>query len=79
MAVAEGLARGVPSLVADAGELPALVGDAGLVVERSVAALVPALRRWGSDAALRHRLRVAARTRRFPTWEQTARIVGGAV
>lgn len=75
MAVAEGLRRGVPSLVAGAGELPALVGDAGIVVARSVESVVDALRQWGADAGLRHRLRRNARTRALPTWDDTARTV----
>ncbi|WP_432546235.1 glycosyltransferase [Kineococcus sp. SYSU DK004] len=81
MAVAEALARGVPSLVSAAGELPDLVGDAGLVVERSADAVAAALQRWAGDAALRRDLRAAARRRagRLPTWEGTAAAVRGAL
>lgn len=79
MAVAEGLRRGVPSLVADAGELPELVGDAGLVVPRRPTAVAETLQRWACDASLRYRLRSAARTRSLPTWDETARIVGGVL
>ncbi|MFB9377884.1 glycosyltransferase [Kineococcus gynurae] len=77
MAVAEALARGLPSLVSEAGELPRLVGGAGIVVERDVAAVVSALRRWADDDGLRARLRAAARSRELPTWDETARTVGG--
>ncbi|WP_369052323.1 glycosyltransferase [Kineococcus terrestris] len=81
MAVAEALARGVPSLVSGAGELPDLVGDAGLVVERSADAVAAALERWADDAALRRDLRAAARRRAgsLPTWEGTAAAVRGAL
>ncbi|WP_380161760.1 glycosyltransferase family 4 protein [Kineococcus sp. R86509] len=79
MAVAEGLRRGVPSLVADAGELPELVGDAGIVVPRRPADVAETLQQWASDASLRYRLRSAARTRSLPTWDETARIVEGVL
>lgn len=75
MAVAEGLRRGVPSLVSAEGELPALVADAGLVVPRTVEAVADALRGWAADAGLRHRLRRAALARNLPTWAQSAQTV----
>lgn len=75
MAVAEGLRRGVPSLVSAEGELPALVADAGLVVPRTAEAVADALRDWAGDARARHRLRRAALARTLPTWQETARTV----
>lgn len=75
MAVAEGLARGVPSLVADRGELPELVGGAGIVVERDVDGVCAALERWAGSAELRAATRRAAAGRELPTWDETARIV----
>lgn len=75
MAVAEGLARGVPSLVADRGELPDLVGGAGIVVERDVDGVCAALERWAGSADLRAATRRAAAGRELPTWDETARIV----
>ncbi|PRY18322.1 glycosyltransferase family 4 protein [Kineococcus rhizosphaerae] len=75
MAVAEGLRRGVPSLVSAEGELPSLVADAGLVVPRTVDAVADALRGWSADARVRHRLRRAALARNLPTWAQTAQTV----
>ncbi|WP_380176402.1 glycosyltransferase family 4 protein [Kineococcus sp. DHX-1] len=75
MAVAEGLARGVPSLVADRGELPDLVGGAGIVVGRDVDDVCTALERWAGSADLRAATRRAAVDRELPTWDETARIV----
>ncbi|MEZ0493672.1 glycosyltransferase [Kineococcus sp. TBRC 1896] len=75
MAVAEGLARAVPSLVADRGELPDLLGGAGIVVEPDVDAVCAALVRWAASADLRRSARRAAADRELPTWEETARIV----
>lgn len=79
MAVAEGLARGVPSLVSDRGELPDLVGAAGLVAPRSVDGVAGALRAWAADATSRHDLRTAARTRDLPGWDDTARTLREAL
>jgi glycosyltransferase involved in cell wall biosynthesis len=75
MAVAEGLVRGVPSLVADRGELPDLVGHAGIVVERDVDAVCAALERWAASPGLRNACRRAAAARELPTWDDTARTV----
>ncbi|MEZ0166720.1 glycosyltransferase [Kineococcus sp. LSe6-4] len=75
MAVAEGLARGVPSLVADRGELPDLVGAAGVVVEPDVDAVCAALERWAASPGLRFAARRAAADRELSTWDETARIV----
>lgn len=75
MAVAEGLVRGVPSLVADRGELPDLVGPAGIVVEPDVDAVCAALERWAGSAELRVAKRRAAADRELATWDETARIV----
>jgi glycosyltransferase involved in cell wall biosynthesis len=79
MAVAEGLRRGVPSLVSDAGELPDLVGTAGAVVPRTVAGVAQALQEFAASAPLRYRWRRAARARTLPTWDDTATTVGGVL
>jgi len=75
MAVAEGLRRGVPSIVSHAGELPNLVGSAGLSVPRSATVVADVLRTFASSADLRHRWRSAARERTLPTWDDTAAII----
>jgi glycosyltransferase involved in cell wall biosynthesis len=87
MAVTEGLARGLPVVVAATGGLPEAVGTTpaglpGLLVPPDDA---PALRRalaaWLHDADLRHRLRRAALRRRaeLPGWDETARRVAAAL
>jgi glycosyltransferase involved in cell wall biosynthesis len=77
MVVTEALARGVPVLAADVGGVTEALGDDDvglLVAPEDPAALAAALRAWLSDAALRDRLRRAARERRqsLPEWPTTA-------
>jgi hypothetical protein len=81
MAVAEGLARGIPAVATDVGGHPEAMGAAtdgsrpGLLVPvGDPAALATALRRWLTDADLRGRLRKSAARRRrgLPTWADTA-------
>lgn len=84
MAVAEGLARGIPVVATDAGGHPEAVGVTAdgsrpglLVPTDDVDALAGALRRWLTDPDSRARLRAAAACRRtgLPGWEDTARAV----
>ena len=84
MAVAEGLARGLPVVATDVGGLPEAVGQApdgsrpGLLVPPDdPGALADGLARWLGDAGLRERLRRAARRRGedLGTWTDTARQV----
>ncbi len=75
MVVTEALARGVPVLATDVGGVREALGHGGLLVPPGdQAALGAALRRWLSDAALRGRLRRAARERRAALrgWAATA-------
>lgn len=71
----EAMACGVPVVGSDSGEIPHVVGDAGLIVpEGDVAALAGALRRLAGDVALRAELSARGRQRvleRF-TQEQVA-------
>lgn len=79
MAVAEGLARGIPAVATDVGGHPEAVGDAGLLVPAGdPVALADALRRWLTDPDLRATLRsaAAARADALPSWPQTAAVVG---
>jgi hypothetical protein len=76
MVVTEALARGVPVLASDVGGVSEALGDDGaglLVPPGDPAALGAALRRWLEDAALRERLRRAARERRTTLrgWDET--------
>jgi glycosyltransferase involved in cell wall biosynthesis len=71
MVVTEALARGVPVVAADVGGVPEALGRAAdgsrpgvLVPAGDAAALATAIRAWLTDAALRTRLRRAARERR---------------
>jgi glycosyltransferase involved in cell wall biosynthesis len=88
MAVAEGLARGIPVLATSVGGHPEAVGRAddgsvpGLLVPVGDAGgLASALRVWLTDAALRERMRRSAARRRtsLTTWPETARTVGDVV
>ena len=84
MVVTEALARGVPVVAADVGGVPEALGYGtdgarpGLLVPPGdAAALAAALRAWLLDAALRERLRRAARERRtmLPAWSATTSAV----
>jgi glycosyltransferase involved in cell wall biosynthesis len=72
----EAMARGVPVVGSDSGEIPRVIGEAGLIVpEGDAAALAAALTRLHDDGALRARLAEQGRQRvleRF-TNEQVAR------
>ncbi len=70
----EAMACGCPVLASDRGAIPEVVGEAGLLVEPTEAALGAAAARLAEDAGLRARLREAglARARGF-TWERCAR------
>ncbi|MCA1783086.1 MAG: glycosyltransferase family 4 protein [Dermatophilaceae bacterium] len=81
MVVTEALARGVPVVGSDVGGLPEALGETlgaarpGILVPPGRAApLGAALRRWLTDATLRHALRLAARQRRatLGDWSATA-------
>jgi glycosyltransferase involved in cell wall biosynthesis len=80
MVITEALARGIPVLASDVGGIPEALGRTpdgrrpGLLVPAGdAAALTDALGRWLDDAALRGRLRGAARDRQtsLPGWQQT--------
>jgi glycosyltransferase involved in cell wall biosynthesis len=63
-ALVEAMLCEVPVVGSDSGEIPNVIGDAGLVVpEGDVAALAAALRRLAADAGLRRRLAAAGRQR----------------
>ncbi len=84
MAVAEGLARGIPVVATEVGGQPEAVGPTGaglLVPPGDVGALAAALRRWLTEPGLRERLRGAAADRRatLTTWPETARVVADVV
>jgi glycosyltransferase involved in cell wall biosynthesis len=88
MVVTEALARGVPVVASDVGGVGEALGHGtdgarpGLLVPPGdPAALAAALRRWLSDAALRERLRRAARERResLRPWSATASEVAGVL
>jgi glycosyltransferase involved in cell wall biosynthesis len=67
IAVQEALSAGLPVVTSDAGAMPQLVGDAGIVVSAGDrAAFVDAVHRVVSDEALRAGLASRARARRFP-------------
>ena len=88
MVVSEALAHGLPVIATAVGGVREAVGAApdaavpGLLVPgEDVDALAGALRSWLEDAALRSRLRRAARDRRhtLPTWSMTARRLAEAL
>ena len=88
MVVTEALARGLPVLAAEVGGLSEALGhgDDGtrpglLVPPGDPAALGAALRRWLGDAALRGRLRRAARERRASLrgWPATTSVLAGVL
>jgi glycosyltransferase involved in cell wall biosynthesis len=75
MAVADAIAHGVPVVSTRTGEIPSIVGDAGLLAEPGDAAGLRALLTTVlSDAALRQTLHDRARTAalRLPTWDDAA-------
>ncbi len=75
MALAEGLARGLPAIATDVGGHPEVLGRAGVLVPvGDPAALAAALRSWLGDDRLRARWRVAAarRRQRLGSWAGTA-------
>lgn len=85
MAVAEGLARGIPVVATEIGGHPEAVGVAddgsrpGLLVPPDDAgALAAALRRWLTEPELRDQWRGSAanRRRRLTAWADSARTVG---
>lgn len=78
MAVAEGLARGIPAVATDIGGHPEVVGAAGVLVPVGDAdRLASALRGWLTDPDLRERLRQSAtqRSAELATWTETAHAV----
>ncbi|WP_109508877.1 glycosyltransferase family 4 protein [Nocardioides speluncae] len=78
MAVAEGLARGIPVVATDVGGHPEVVGPAGVLVPAGdPVRLASALREWLTDPRLRDRLRRAAiqRSGELTTWADTASAV----
>jgi glycosyltransferase involved in cell wall biosynthesis len=88
MVVTEALARGLPVVVTDVGGVAEALGhgEGGvrpgmLVAPDDPAALAAALRDWLGDAALRDRLRRAARERRasLPAWSTTTSVLAGVL
>ncbi|GAA3808261.1 glycosyltransferase family 4 protein [Nocardioides panacisoli] len=88
MALAEGVARGLPVVATDVGGTPEALGcgsataSPGLLVPPDdPAALAAGLRRWLTDSNLRGRLRSAAARRRdtLATWQDTAQQVAAAL
>jgi glycosyltransferase involved in cell wall biosynthesis len=83
MVLAEALVRGLPIVATTGGAAAATVPDRAAlkVPPGNVDALSRALRRAMTDAALREKLADAAWAagRKLPRWEDTARLVAGAV
>ncbi|TWG99822.1 Glycosyltransferase [Nocardioides sp. J9] len=90
MALAEGLARGLPAVATDVGGHPEALGSVGSVDDEPPGALVPAgdaaalaaeLRSWLTDPALRDRWRSAAARRRsaLGSWAGTVEQVAAAL
>jgi glycosyltransferase involved in cell wall biosynthesis len=82
MVVTEALARGLPVVATDVGGVTEALGGAGLLVAPDdPAALAGALRAWLTDAALRQRLREAARQRResLAGWSATASTIAAVL
>ena len=88
MVVAEALARGLPVVAAEVGGVPEALGHGAdgtrpglLVPAEDPGALRDALRTWLEDAALRRRLRAAARERRtsLADWSTTTGAVAEAL
>jgi glycosyltransferase involved in cell wall biosynthesis len=84
MVIGEALARGLPVIAAEVGGVPEALGHGAdgtrpglLVPPGDPAALRDALRAWLENAALRERLRVAARERRasLAAWSRTTSAV----
>ncbi|MCG8349514.1 MAG: glycosyltransferase family 4 protein, partial [Chloroflexales bacterium] len=69
----EAMSCGVPVIGAASGEIPNVIGDAGLIVpERNSAALRSAISRLLYDGALRHELRQRGRARVLAHYTQAA-------
>jgi glycosyltransferase involved in cell wall biosynthesis len=69
--VMEAMACGVPVVGSDSGEIPTVLGDAGLIVpEGDAVALAAALRRLSEDAALRRDLGRRGRERALARYTQ---------
>ncbi|SEA44857.1 glycosyltransferase family 4 protein [Rubrimonas cliftonensis] len=82
MVFAEAMAAGLPVAAADIPAAREVVGPAGVLTPVDDAeALAGALAGLLDDGAERRRLAAAARARaaRFPGWEETARVVAGAL
>jgi glycosyltransferase involved in cell wall biosynthesis len=88
MVVTEALARGVPVVATEVGGVPEALGHGAdgsrpglLVPPDDPAALAAALRAWLDDAALRGRLRRAARERResLRGWSTTTSVLAGVL
>jgi glycosyltransferase involved in cell wall biosynthesis len=84
MVITEALAHGLPVLTADVGGVTEALGRGArevrpglLVAPDEPRALAAALRTWLADAALRQRMRRAARERResLPAWAATASVI----
>jgi glycosyltransferase involved in cell wall biosynthesis len=84
MVVTEALARGLPVVASEVGGVAEALGCGAdgsrpgvLVAPEDPVALAAALRAWLSDAALRGRLRRAARERResLSGWSRTASVI----